>query len=122
MIMDTTTPLTPSFLNWQQTKVLEPLNNGERLNKSACSRLLDDFLKLLEWYFHHKGTLDDVVVSQVLCYTDRLLEMFHNSSFFAQLQASKLLCETNGMKILSYVMRISPNAFANDAAATVTSK
>ena len=102
------------FMSWQQTKMLEPIKDGGKLNESVCSGVLDEFLKLLQWYSQHKRTLEDAVVSQVLCYTDRVLEIFNDPSIYTQLQASKLL-RSNRMKILRYVVEMSPSALDHTA-------
>ena len=94
------------FLSWQQVETLEPLKRGEKLNELTCTKLLDDLLTLLQWYYH-KGTLDQKVLSQMLCYTDRLAEVFNNPS--VSTETAKLLLSKR-MKVLRSVMKLSLRA------------
>ena len=106
------------FHGWQQARSLERLKDGERLNEVACRHLLDEFLKLLQWYCQtDRGDVDDIAASQALCYTDLLLEIFSDPSICVQLQASKLL-QAGGMKIFRYIVKISPRALEADEAMT----
>ena len=91
------------FSCWQQVEMLESLKQGDKLNEVACTMLLEEFSKLLQWYCQ-LGTLDQITLSQMLCYTDRLAEVFNNPS--VSTKAAKLLLSKR-MKLLRSVMNLS---------------
>ena len=97
-------------MSWEK----ESLVDDGILNEQAYTNLLSNFLKLLQWYCAHKeeceGTVTENIVSQIICYTDKLMEVFNSPSSCIQLRTARLL-QLNFMPILDLVMKISPEAF-----------
>ncbi len=101
----------------------ESLITDGTLNELACTNLLNDFLKLLQWYHAHRAKCEESKarcegipagnVSQIIRYTDRLMEMFNNPSSYIQLWAARLLL-SKAMPVFKLVMKLGPDAFDDD--------
>ena len=101
-------------VDFPSLQLTEPLIGDGILNELACAELLKQFLSLLQWYYAHKaeyGSLSSTqnVVSRILYYTERLMEVFNNPSLYIQLQAAVLL-QSKAMPVVKLVMKLSPDA------------
>lgn len=114
--MESQTSEVVTFSSWQLKE--KPLVDGGILNEVTYTELLNNFLKLLQWYCARRATTDEgastqYVTSQILCYTDRLMEVFNNPSTCIRLQATRLLL-SKAMPIVKLVMKLSPDALDGD--------
>lgn len=114
--MESQTSEVVTFSSWQLKE--KPLVDGGILNEVTYTELLNNFLKLLQWYCAHRATTGEgastqYVTSQILCYTDRLMEVFNNPSTCIRLQATRLLL-SKAMPVVKLVMKLSPDALDGD--------
>ena len=82
------------------------------LDEQACIELLTNFLKLLQCYCTQYED-NNFIMSQIICYTDRLMEVFNNPSSCIQLRAANLL-QSKAMPVVKLVMKLSLNALDGD--------
>ena len=90
------------------------------LNELVCTKLLDDFSKLLQWYRAHRAECEENeaqcegipagIVSQIIYCTDKLMEMFNHPSSYIQLWAARLLL-SKAMPVVKLVMKLGSDAF-----------
>lgn len=114
--MESQTSEVVNFSSWQLKE--KPLVDGGILNEVTYTKLLNNFLKLLQWYCAHRATTGEgastqYVTSQILCYTDRLMEVFNNPSTCIRLQATRLLL-SKAMPVVKLIMKLSPDALDGD--------
>ena len=81
------------FINWPPTKPLQSLTTDTegQLDETLCGKFLDELCKLLRNHCGRQNHIDGVAVSQLICYTDKLLGVFNHPNICVQLQAAKLL-------------------------------
>ena len=99
------------LLNWPQneqdsTELLID-NCRECLNEASSVSFFEKFHKLLRWAIEScEGIHDSVAVSQMLCYTDKMVSLFNSVHVCVRLQATKLLFSSQ-LEILRLVMKLS---------------
>ena len=109
---------------WPQEELTFPLNRSitlepfltgknsdgrEVFNEEATIKFLGDFYTFLCWYSGHRKNSnkeDKNASTQILCYVDKLLEVFNSTDVNTRLQATKLLLKDK-LKVIGTVMELS---------------
>ena len=95
------------FVHWPPTKPSESMATEEHLNELLYGKILGELFKLMRSNCSRRQShIDRVAVSQLICYTDKLLWVFNHPNICVQLKAAKLLF-CNELRVIKLVMELS---------------
>jgi len=105
-----TNHLSKQFLNWPEIEAMKSLTKDDGyLNEATSLELLVKFQNFLRFYSRSMDSdvhKDEIALSQMILYVDKLLEIFSSTNRSVQLQAGKLLLK-NEISLLKIVMDLS---------------